>query len=243
MSVLNNNFAAIMKRCTVLYMPSCLIVEMMTRLYSQISMVDPASNLTNIMPDLLVLLRRLNYNLRCTVEAYRESRIKYILGDWVDDKVRSRRIFFNLMSKLGYMSELVSPVQKRFLLQAIEETGRAWSDLDKTMEQRCQESKCQRQCGQCRYFRNEHPGTWQQIMANILASLDKSGGDPDTYFLVLCYKRIKQQLLHEIDAIEPNFPAERILCVSEEDLPVTCPKCVLIRDNLLDSDVIGLSDN
>lgn len=239
MTLITGNYANILKNCKILYMPSCLIIEMMTKLYSQVSMINISGNIHAVVPDLLILLRRLNANLRRTSEAYEQTRIKFFIGDWRDDKLRARKLFFNLMSRLGYLCELVGRVERDLLFMAIEDMGREWGNLDHIMEDKCREREFRGKRGPtCRYFRSSSVDSWQQSMANILLSLDTIAeyDDPDTYLILLCYKRIKTQLLREIAAIESKtgtvgkFSPDKILCVSEEDLPITCPSCMLMTE-------------
>lgn len=239
MAVIHSEYAGILKSFKILYMPSCLIIEMMTKLYSQVSMINISGNIHSVIPDLLILLRRLNRNLHCTAEAYQESRIKFFIGDWKNDKLRARKLFFNLMSRLGYLSELVGTVERHLMFKAIEDMGRRWGALDRIMEEKCREESFKSSCDICRYFRSDSQNSWQQTMAKILISLDRGAeyDDPETYLILLCYKRIKTQLLREIAAIENKqgvggtFSPDRILCISEEDLPITCPNCMLMTES------------
>lgn len=248
MAVIHSKYAGILKNLKILYMPSCLIIEMMTKLYSQVSMINLSGDIHAVVPDLLILLRRMNLNLNTTAEAYREDRIKFFIGDWKDDKLRARKLFFNLMSRLGYLSELVGKVERQLLFKAIEEMGHAWTSLDRIMEEKCRESEFKPGCGGCQYFRSESQTAWQQIMANILISLDKMADydDPATYLILLCYKRIKTQLLREIAAIETKqgvsqkFSPDKILCVSDEDLPITCPNCMLMTESRRNTEALPI---
>lgn len=242
----NNNYRHILETRKILYMPSCIIVEMMTRLYSQVSRVDLTDNPHAAVPDLLIMLRRLNGNLNCTSEAYRESRIKFFIGDWQDDKKRARKLFFNLMARLGYICESLGEVERRLLRETIDRMGREWNELDRVMENKCKESECQRRCGTCRHFRDENPDTWRRIMADTLVSLDDAAEcrDPSTILILLCYKRMKAKLLQEVSLMKSRFGkatgflADRIHCISDDELPITCPSCALMTKEGRNSDVI-----
>lgn len=239
MAMIDGEYANILNKYKILYMPSCLIIEMMTRLYSQVSMVNIVGNIHAVIPDLLILLRRVNHNLRCTSNAYRESRIKFFVGDWKDDRLRARKLFFNLMSRLGYLCEMVGASEKQLMFKAIEEMGREWGLLDGIMEEKCRERRFKSTCATCSYFRSESRDSWRVIMANILVSLDRDAkyDGPDSCLILLCYKRIKTQLLREIEKMESvkgiggTFSPDRIMCISEEDLPISCPSCSLMTES------------
>lgn len=237
---LRNNYANILNQKRILYMPSCLIIEMMTRLYSQVSTVNLTGNVHHVVPDLLVLLRRLGANLRTTSHAYRESRIKFFLGDWRGDKLRARKLLFNIMSRLGYISELLAPVERKIIYQSVERLTDEWMRLDAIMETQTLERKaCPGGCETCRYFRSEHPDNWRHIMANIILSLDaECEYGENVHLILLCYKRVKSQLLKAIEDIErrngsgPRFSPDKILVVSNEDFTISCPTCTQMTDSL-----------
>lgn len=240
MAEIRSAYANILNENRILYMPSCLVVEMMTKLYSQVSMINLSVNVHHVVPDLVVMLERLSFNLKTTARAYEESRIKFFMGDWKEDKLRARKLFFNLMSRLGYMSELLGEVDRKLLYNAIEEMSREWMALDEIMEDKCrQKTECALSCDTCRYFRSES-NTWQNVMAKIIMSIDQKAdySEPGTYLILVCYNRIRKGFLNAIEEIEKKtgastrFSQDRILAVSNEDIPISCPKCALMTDSL-----------
>ncbi|MCD8352327.1 MAG: hypothetical protein LUC93_17120 [Planctomycetaceae bacterium] len=240
MTAMRSKYANILNENKILYMPSCLVVEMMTKLYSQVSMINLSNSIHNVMPDLLILLQRLTHNLRTTATAYREERIRFFIGDWKTDKLRARKLFFNLMSRLGYMCQLLGPVDKNLLYKAIEEMSSEWRALDVIMERKCEASRCLYDCASCRYFRSDSVDNWQAVMAKTILELDEEANYPDdeTYLVLLCYERIRASVLNAIHTLLRRtsgirqFEANRILYVSNEDLPITCPKCGRMTDIL-----------
>jgi hypothetical protein len=212
---------------------------MLTRLYSRVATINLSGDMHAIVPDLLIYLRRLNLNLKTTAEAYDNTRVRFFIGDWKDDRLKARRIFFHLMSRLGYLSELVGTVERRLIYKAVEEMGNEWSNLDRIMDARSSETRIAGCCGTCRYFRSQDPRGWAQIMANVVLYLDSVTGelDPDTYLILLCYNRIRVRLLQEIEGIQTRsgarvkFNPDKIICISEEDIPVTCPNCSRLTDD------------
>lgn len=233
MTAIRSNYADILNDCKILYMPSCLVVEMMTKLYSQVSVISMSGSVQNVVPDLLILLRRLTHGLKATADAYENERIRFFIGDWKDDKLRARKLFFNMMSRLGYLSELLGAVDKNLLYKSIEEMTAQWAALDRIMEEKCDKGKCQSSCHLCRYFRSDSPENWQMIMAKIILELDATAEypDADTYLILLCYDRIGKAFTKAIDTLQRRssvvrrFSSSRILCVSGEELPINCLKC------------------
>lgn len=238
MAAIRSGYANILNENRVQYMPSCLIVEMMTKLYSQVSTINMSGNLHNVVPDLLILLRRLTFNLKTTADAYEEARIKFFIGDWKQDKLRARKLFFNLMSRLGYMSELLAGVEKRLLFRAIEEMTAEWANLDQIMEGKCRERRCTRECDTCRYFRSDNPNNWHGIMAKTILDLDaRTDYGAVTHLLLVCYERVRKSLLLAIEEVEKQtgatqkFSPDKILCISNEEIPISCPTCAGMSDS------------
>lgn len=239
MAAIRSGYANMLNENRIQYMPSCLVVEMMTKLYSQVSTINISGNLHNVVPDLLILLRRLTFNLKTTADAYEESRIKFFIGDWKQDKLRARKLFFNLMSRLGYMSELLGGVEKRLLFRAIEEMTVEWSNLDGIMEGKCRERRCSVNCDTCRCFRSDSAQNWHGVMARTILELDaKADYGAVSHLLLVCYDRIRKSLLAAIEAEErkagaaTRFSPDKILCVSNEEVPIACPTCAGMTDSL-----------
>ena len=232
MTRLRNDYANTLTEKRILYMPSCIIVEMLTKLYGQVATINLSGNLHNVTPDLLILLRRMQHNLRVTAEAYEQSRIRFFLGDWRDDKLRARKLFFNIMSRLGYVSELLEHVERNMLFAAIEGMTAEWTALDRIMDAKAEGDGGGGACAACRYFRDCNTETWKQTMADIVLGLDGEAdyGEAD-HLILLCYGRVKQFLLSAIKDIERRngtpgkFNPDRIAVVSKENVRMSCPKC------------------
>ena len=233
-----SGYASILGSKKILYMPSCLLVEMMTRLYREVSNISMTGSLVHLIPNLHFMLKRLTFNLDATAQAYRESRIKFFIGDWQDDKLRFRKLFFNIMSRLGYICEFTGAMEKQALYEAIEDMTSAWTELNRIMEERAG-PRSANGTNTSMYFRSHHPVSWRQDMAKAIMSLNGAyASDQDTHLIVLCYKRIRDIMLKTIDDIEGKtgvawkFPKEKILCVSDEEVPIACPTCTTMADSL-----------
>lgn len=255
MTAASSRYAGILRDHRILYVPSCLIVEMMAKLFTQVSTISLSGDAYNIVPDLTTLLRRLTFNVKATAVAYREGRIRFFVGDWKRDKIRARKLLFNIMSRLGYISELLAPVEKRALFRAIEEMTAEWAALDSIMENRCPVN-----CGtgegatcSCDYFRCESPENWRNDMARIILRLDAGEfseyRQPGAYLLLLCYGRIKNVLVKMIgeverkDGADRKFASDKILHVSDEEFPLSCPACTQISKELPDNNSTVIRKN
>lgn len=231
-----NDYADTLAENRILFVPSCIFVEMMTRLHGQIAAVGMAGDPRGVTPNLLILLRRMRHNLRATSEAYELRRIRSFIGDWREEKLRARKLFFHIMSRLGHISELLEPVEKNMLYAAIEEITSEWAALDRVMSGTADGARGGA-CGACRHFRNFNPAARKRTMANAILALDETAerGDGDR-LLLICYERVRTQLLAAIAGIErrrnakTRFDPERIVAVSGENVAVSCPTCATMAD-------------
>ncbi len=239
-SFIKSSYDRLLAENNILYMPSCLIVEMMTKLYSEMTLVNLSGKLHNLVPDLLILLKRLSRDLKVTADAYRETRIRFFIGNWREDKIRARKLFFNLMSRLGYLSRMIDNIDKRLIFHAIDDLSNSWTNLDHLLEDQLTDPTSTPLSRETRDFRQKSPDHWCAAMAEIILDLDATlpAREANTYLILLCYRHVKNAVLHAIEqqqrkrSLNLRFDPGRILCVSNEDLPITCPTCALMTDAL-----------
>ncbi len=226
-------YADALRKNTIHYLPSCVIAEMMTNLYSRIFAIYASGDLSGAVGRILPLLAKTRDNIRATCEAY-GGRVAFFVGDWGSDKLRARRQFFNIMSHLGHVAAMAGHDDRDRLYGAIEGLAEEWIALDRTMDGRAKRTGAGTVC---RYFRSRNRTTWKQTMANVILTLDEEVEHREGEHLVLiCYEKMRRLLLAAIDGIQRRqgrpgrFPAERILAVSGENVPFSCPTCLEMAD-------------
>lgn len=235
-----SSYANYVQNYRILYIPTCVIIEMMTRVYSQISQVNPTDSVSTPTKQLLSLIHRFLFDIRCTSKAYQDKRIKFFIGDWRDDKYRAEKIFTNLMSRLRYLASRLDSESRGQLLDSTRALNYEWDGLGRILAMRStgdDDEPGERVA--CRYFRSLNASCWQQIMANIVLTLDNRAEyeETDSYLLLLCYARVRNRILRKIAEIETKmgisdkFNPDKILCVSDEDIPISCPSCMKMTEN------------
>lgn len=248
-----NAYAEALSEKRILYMPSCVVVEMMTKLYSDIFAIDFAGPgaLNRAVPEIVALLRKMTTNLRVTADAYNRSHIRFFIGDWTTggDKLRARAMFRNIMERLGSIERMVGEAGRMMLYGAIEEMTPAWIALDRVMDSKVtevREARARKKSGKTggwSHFRNRHPKNWKRAMAHVLRMLhqDAEHGEGE-YLVLLCFEQIKQQLLGAIKEIEQEnteenrrmrkFDPDCILAISQENVSFTCATCLELIDSI-----------
>lgn len=227
-----NAYAEILLTKKILYMPSCVVVEMMAKLYSQIFAINKAGVMNGSVPELLRLLRRMRANLRATAEAYGNAHIRFFVSEWKDDRLRARKIVINTMAHLRFLAGMIAYEERGQIQEAIEGMTSAWTELDRVMDAKAGRKNSDTVC---RYFCNRAPENWKVAMANNVLTLEEDEGNQaeDSGCLVLiCFGKIKRSLVTAIEAIERRqghpgrFNPDRILAVSDEDVLFSCPTCL-----------------
>ncbi|MCC8107816.1 MAG: hypothetical protein LIQ30_01960 [Planctomycetes bacterium] len=241
MSVLLSHYARILQEKRIMYLPSCVVVEMMARLFSQVSQINLSGNLHNLMPDLLVLLRRMSTNLHATAESYRSDRIGFLVGSWKEDKLRARKLFFDLMSRLGYISELLGAVEKALLYRAIEEMSKEWAELDRLMEAKLRTRLVASSppSESARQLRPDSLDGWRSMLVATAADLQtRSAEEPDLCLVLLCSEKARRALIDVIKAAAPDNDVlpDIIIAIHHQDASVSCPRCALLTEALQNSE-------
>lgn len=235
-----NRYANYLQNYRILYIPTCVIIEMMTRAYSQISQINPIEGEADSTKQLFALLHRFLFDIRCTSKAYQDQRIRFFIGDWREDKYRAERIFTNLMSRLRYLAGRLENEPREMLLDSSRALNYEWDGLGRILAARsARDGDPNGKRASCRYFRSLNASSWQHIMANIILTLDAKAEyeDEDTYLLLLCYSRIRNCIIRKITEMKSRtrasngFDPEKILCVSNEDIPISCPSCMKMTES------------
>lgn len=245
MSVLKSDFSGILKNNTILFMPSCILVEMVTEVYARVAALAPSRMAENAFPEILDLLGRLTGNFKSAAESIENANLRFFGGDWRDDCLRVRILYLNLTSRLWILSDALASAERDLFRQTIDAMHLEWVALVGALERREHENRhCRADAGHCRHFRSVHPAYWQQIMARTILSLDAQAAErgPGTFLMLLCFSRIRSQIVNEIARIKKQassstpFRVEDILCLSTEYMPITCPKCMMTTEKFRRAD-------
>lgn len=223
MSAIADDYVKTLSSGKILYMPSCLVVEMMAKLYASVSSISICDDICRIAPDLMALLGRMTGCLAATSDAIREGRIRKLVGDWRADKARARRLFLGIMSRLGYLRELIGEHGRRVLRDSLEEMTAAWNELDRIIQDCARNGETLDACENCGTFRCEQACCWRNALTEIAA--DPDGTNPDTAVLLICYGQVRTKVLR----LAPVKP-ERVVCIANDGRPLSCRSCYLTAE-------------
>ncbi len=229
-----NGYVYMLDSNKVVYLPTCLLFHMITNCFTQMSIVNMAGSVVALVSDIPTLISRLADNFLATARASEQNRVMHFPGDWKSDRVRMRNLLNSVISCLGYMGEIVGQADRRKLSGSAERLTQAWGLLARILDGKTvQEMQAATKLPCVSYFRSVNLDTWKQTMALTLLSLDEevSGKGIGRRLILLCHRRVRTALLKEIEDIERKqhaqtlFSPDKILCVYNDDLPVTCPNC------------------
>jgi hypothetical protein len=235
----DNGYVFMLNSNKVVYLPTCLLFHMITKCFSEMSVVNMAGSVATMVSDVQGLIGRLTDSFTATARASEENRILHFPGDWKNDRVRMRNTLNNVVARIGYMGELVGQTERKKLYGMVERLSGAWTSLIRILDgKNTREMQEATRLPCVSYFRSENPDTWKQTMAQMLLSLDAevSKQSPGRRLILLCHRRVRLALLKEIESIERKqyaqmlFSPDKILCVYNDDLPVTCPTCTKMTE-------------
>lgn len=235
-------YADVLAGNRILCIPSCIVVQLIARCFSEISMVNMAGERSRMAPDTASLVRGLAGNFDAARRAHADPSVHFFPGDWRNDKSRARRLLYDVMSAIGYMAELVGQADRETMYGAVRVLVDAWTELEKLLDEKIALRRRQggpNKCGSI-YFRNENADTWKSAMANAILELhgDSVYSSPEDVLLLVCYRRVRGALLQGIEAMErktwavKRFPQDKIVCAFDDDLPITCPTCTRMTDTV-----------
>lgn len=229
-----SDYAGMLSTKRFLYMPSCVIVERMTQLYSGIFSIAQTGVVSGAAPLIIDMMEALREDLRVTSCMYRQPRMHFFYLDWREEKVRARRAFHNTMAQLRYVARMIGHGERKELYRAVEGLAAEWMELDRTLD-----AKAAKRGGHtvCRNFRHKSPENWAQKMAGILLTIDEDDESREGDGLILlCSGKVKRSLVAAASGIAQRlgkkFDPDRILVVSDEDCGCSCPTCLEMADSL-----------
>lgn len=226
-----SNLALLLENEAFLYLPTCVIIEIMATAYGTLFRIPANGKLSDESLALAATcLQRFLKGLKSASRAYEAGRVKTFMGDWRSDRIKAENIFNHLLTTSAKIYHRSFNPYRYDLGEMIWELKKEWekfcSILNINGKTKCEEFY--------RYFRSSDPSSWQQTMANIILELHANSnyGTPDTHLLLLCNTRIKSHLIRQIETIKKktsvqiDFDEDRILCVSDMENRMSCPMCL-----------------
>ncbi len=233
MSAYSRQYVSILNSREILYLPTCLIVEMMAKLLFRLADREEESDADTAVSELADDLNAFHLALLSTRIAYDSGKMRFFIGDWKNDRDTVRNALIYLLDRLRDLSERAGPANRRVFEGLVGSTSGEGLSLIATLDNQIEEGRTGSSVRSCHYFRSMHAPGWRRVMARTAVVLDHGAHyrDDRTSLLLLCYRCIKQQLVTEIKGMgrklthERQFNPDRLLVVSEGDTPASCPDC------------------
>lgn len=217
----------------IIYIPSCIIVEIVAELYDFFQKLPRTTALA--VADLAAIhqvLLGVTESIKCTADAYESGNVKLFIGDWRMDKPNAEAIFTRLLNRIN-STYAFNHAHDPFIA-VTDDLTHEWDRLNRILDVRCGTGENRDRDTSIRYFHSADPTVWQRTMAHSILHLDESADydSNDDCLILLCYSKVKTRLLNQIDYIQEKsfskrkFCGDKITCVSDHDVPFSCPNCM-----------------
>lgn len=235
MHVTASNYSTLLRTKNILYLPTCIVIEMMATANSHAFRLQSARDLDiESQKSMLSMLERFHGDLSTTSDAYENGKVKLFMGDWKEDKGKADLIFADLLYNLRVLRARAHKSVKPGMDEMENGLGREWGRLCGILDRRCRLNYHKGSKTTVNYFHSSNPANWQRTMAMIILSIDDllPVERTDTSLILLCYSRIRAQFVRQIEQIQmktnikDKFDSGRILCVSDVDVCISCPICM-----------------
>ncbi len=101
MPIKDNTYASLLSGNRIRYVPSCLVLQMILKFSSRLSMMNAGGGLETLCPDLTAFVRQLTVNILHTANAYKNRGSMLFPGDWKSDCPRIRKVFHDILARVG----------------------------------------------------------------------------------------------------------------------------------------------
>lgn len=247
MSKIVSNYATLISDKKIIFLPTCIVIEIMATMHGHVMRMPVTGRLTEAHLGIMaLLLARFTNDLQSTAGAYEAGKVRMFMGDWKLDRLKADRIFFNMMERLEEICNRYFDRYRPRLRAMIRDLKREWTRLYRLLDMKSGAGdRCDRDSA-VRYFHCNDPKSWRKTMASIVLSMaetfcDELSADANAYLLLLCYTRLKASLIAQIEELQQrsgrrvNFDESKILCVSEQDIRISCPICVSFTEDIAKS--------
>lgn len=246
-----SNYATLIREKKIIFVPTCIIIETMATMHGHIMRLPVSGRVTDgHLAVIVLLLARFTNDLQSTVDAYETGKVKMFMGDWKLDRVKAYRIFASMAERLDDICNRCFDRYRPRLRAMIRDVKREWMRLYRMLDMKSGTAERREGDTMVRYFHCNDTKSWRRTMGSIILSMAEAferdlRADVDLYLLLLCYTRLKTSLLTQIEELQQRqvsrikFDEAKILCVSDQEIRISCPICVKFTDEIAK----GGSDN
>ncbi len=229
-----SNYARLVEKEQILYVPTCLIIEIMASAHQFLARVLLNNRLSIDSTGFVIgIIKSVLSDLRCTCEAYQYGKVRMFLGDWYNDRVKAEQVFNHMILNAERLHQEAAAPHKDSLGETIWKMKNEWIRLCRILDSKMAARSGARQ-SEPRYFHCFDPSHWETTMAMILLQLHETAAyeGPNARLLLLCYSGIKNSLVNRLKEIQSRsyyslrFDPERIAVISPEQGCGSCPQCL-----------------
>lgn len=247
MRSITSNYATLLSSKRIIYVPTCLLLEIMATMYGHIMRIPTSGQLTqDYLGVIVILVLRFTNDLRTTFRAHEEGKVRLFMGDWRAERIRADRMFLSLSERLEEICSRYTGGRRAQLYNLLKYQKAEWARLFRLLDTVTGAGETRERGSTVRYFHCSDTRTWRRTMAQIILAMAELHArelaeNEDTHLMLVCYTRLKVLLLRQIEDLQLKtakkirFDESKILSVSDQDIRITCPICVRFSDELLKS--------
>ncbi len=237
-----SNYSTLISKKKILNIPTCILLESMATAHGHLAQVLNGQKVTEDMLEFTShILQRALGDIKSTRKALSSGEVNTFPGDWRGDRYKAAGIFSHLIMKGNAIHKNSFAPYRQELEEVLWRLKDVWEKLFMMLDGKYGHCITRDQPGQSQYLHGQDGNNWLTNMAKTITSLNNAAtyGTEETYLILLCFERIKTQVVEKVRELEnKNFirsrlDQNRIICVSDHKISLACPKCMKFTENII----------
>ncbi len=235
-----SNYSTLISRKKILHIPTCILIESMATAHGHLAQLLDGKKITEDMLEFTAqTLQRVLVDIKSTRKALSSGDVNTFPGDWRADRYKAAGIFSHLIMKANTIQKNSFSPYRQELEEILWGLKDVWEKLFMMLDGKYGHGFTH--TNQADYFHGQIANNWLTNMAKTVMSLNNAAiyDSEDTYLILLCFERIKTQVVDKIRELEnknfirSKFDRDRIICVSDHKIALAYPKCMKFTEDII----------
>lgn len=236
-----SNYSTLISRKKILHIPTCILLESMATAHGHLAQLLDGKKITEDMLEFTAqILQRVFVDIKSTRKALSSGDVNTFPGDWRGDRYKAAGIFSQLVMKANAIQQNSFSPYRQELEEILWGLKNIWEKLFMMLDGKYGQGTTPH-ASQTNYFHGQDGNNWLTNMARTIMILNTATTyeSEDTYLILLCFERIKTQVVDKIRELEnknfirSKFDQDRIICVSDHKIALACPKCMKFTEDII----------